>query len=567
MTSRLVTHIEHLGHTSFAVARGNFRLLIDPILVRLELDFQRPTCPQWFFNDLAAVDAIFLSHAHEDHLHPPTMLGFPESVPIFFQESCKLTRHQLTKLGFENLNPFSPGDAVQLAEDIVVHIIPAKPSFEGLVQCCFLVNTPDVRVLDAVDILDTTPTREALETYRGSIDLAFVPTGLSQQQQGYWNQMDPVEAAIFCQWLDPAKVAANGGTLSMATKPYFGSFSKYPSDLSNWLSIASRHLRPDRLLRQPPPCRLEYELHQLRQCGPFYPTSTFQPRTSAPRTSALVTTVFTGYNPQKPTKKLASNASSDVSNWRQAWRLVKEVMQNSQTEIQYLLERCHPLVNRTPAFMLAPCTIRHLLKNQAFGLASLLTVSFPNLTDNFSIDIEFSFFALAEALMAKAWDLPASLATELQACLWIDRRLFQLGNASNELTGLSQLPERKEEEILAQHTEDLRSTLQYRRPVLGPNHLRLSAQMSQFLDGVVGLPPAQSRPEEGDCLCFPSPSGIKAAYLPKLESELLNLCDGRTFPEIVEEYCARTLKPKGEVEETLFDLLIQLTRVSVVKWS
>jgi len=560
MTGKLATHIEHLGHTSFAVTRGNFRLLIDSILVRRELDFGVPTWPQWFYNDLDAVDAVFLSHSHEDHLHPPSMLGLPENVPIFFLESCKTTRKTLTNLGFENLHPFSPGDAVQLLEDIVVHIIPAEPSLEGTVQCCFLINTPDVLMLDAVDILDSTLTREALEAYRGSIDLAFVPAGISLQQQGFWNQMDPVQAVVFCQWLEPAKVAPNGGTVSMARKPQLGRVERYPSGLGNWLSIASRHLRPDQLLRASPPCRLEYESHQLRRCGPFYPASTFQPRGSAPRTSALVTTVFTGYNPQLPTRKLAARGSFDVS----SWGLVKEVMQNSKAEIQYLLERCEPSVNCTPTAMLAPCTIRHLLKNQAFDLASLLTVSFP--TDA-SADLEFSFFGLAEALLANAWDLTDSLATELQACLWIDRRLLQLKNAQLQLAKLAGIPQEGGEEALAQHTEDLWRTLQYRRPVLGSNHLRLSTQMIPLLDGVVGQLP-QNLSEVADCLCSPSPSGIQVAYLPKLDSELLDLCDGRTFPEIVEEYCDRVPMPKVEVEEALFNLLLQLTRASViVNWS
>lgn len=555
------TSLEHFGHTSFAVARDGLKLLIDPVLVRQELDFRQATCPEWFFGDPAEFDAIIISHAHDDHLHPPTLLGFPEETPIYYCGSPNDAGRLLSSLGFKNLHRIESGDVLEFPEDVKVHVIHADPSSEGTEQCCLLVETPDALILDAVDIKDSAETRQALEKFRGRVDVAFVPVGASLQWQGYYNQMDSIHAVSFCEWLAPAKVAPCGGTLSFSQKPRIGTIERYPTDFADWLSIAGRNLRPEQLLRQRPPFRLQYSGGEVFRCAPVLPASTYRPRNGTPRPQALLTTFFTGYDPQFATKRVAGR-NFDLAAWVKSLDLIREVVANSEPTLLGLIRRCDPSLNRTPAATLLPSTMRHLVRSGEYELAAKLTAFIPKAADG-QVGLELSFFALAEALVENAPGITHELAADLRACLWIDRGKYQLLNVHRDLTKLGRLPEAQAQRLVNDHLEELRGTIKRRRPMLGVNHLWLDAELIPL---ATGAPRSQ---EHEALLCYSNLAGVQQLPLSPFEAQLLRLCDGRTFPEITAEFAGQLKVADAEVETALIQLLSHLTRQSVllVDWS
>ncbi len=564
------TRVEHLGHTSFLVARGGVQVLVDPIVVREDLDFRRPTVPRWFFGDFSRFSAVLISHGHNDHLHPPSLLGLPAEIPIHFlaenPETCSCPEEEdpyrlLPALGFRDLRPFRPGDRLELGGGLVVHVIPAQSSTEGEEQCCFLFETPDALVLDAVDIKDDAVTREALAGYRGRIDLAFIPTGAALQWQGFWNQMDTVEALAFCDWLQPAKIAACGGSLSLSERARPETLERYPHDLADWLVAAGSRYEPDRLLTPRPPFRAVFREHRLARLQSLAPTSRFEGRNGSVRAEAVLTTFFTGYHPRLPTKRLLWPDDS-LRDWLGALQPIREVVRNSRSQMRGLLERCGDSINKTPASLLAPATLRHLVRNGAWDVAAQVCCHVPESPAD-PADLEASFFAVLEAVIEDSPDLPPPLRDDLRACAWIDRRMFQLRQLYLRLRGLTSFGEDEASILREQHLEALRSTVEGRRPVLGPHHIRLSREQIPLL---TGEPPAAKTAE---LLCYASPQGVYERPLSVLEAKLLDLCDGRRFGEIVGAVEAALGLPGEEVHAALFSFLARLSRDSVllVDWS
>lgn len=562
------TLVDHLGHTSFAVCRGGFRMLVDPILVGRTLEFRSPEYPEWFYPDLDQVHAVLLSHGHNDHLHPPSLLGLPGDVPIYFLNespsgcSCDAApRALLSGLGFRDLRPFTIGDRLELAEGVVVHTIPAQASCEGEEQCCFVMETPDILVLDAVDIRDTPITRQALRPFRGHVDLAFVPTGASLQWQGFWNQMDALEALSFCRWLEVRAVGACGGGLSFSRRPQAGSLERYPKDLADWLATASRELADGRLLRHRPPFRLQYLEHRLRHCGSLQHGRALNGGRASSAPSPLVTAFFTGYNPRAPAQRLGW-ADSGLAEWLGALQAAKPALEHSQASLRALLERCDFALNNTPFAVLAPSTLRHVVRERAFDLAARLSSLCPE-PPAAPQELEFSFFAVAEAVVGGWPGLADPLRENLQLCLSIDRRLYHLRQVHIRMARDPGLEENRASELLAEHLAGLRRTLPQRRPVLDVNILRLDRERAPLL---LGTPLAAG---EAGLLCYPNRAGVQLLRLSEAEALILDLCDGRPLSEFTGEISRLCRMRESDVEEAVFSFLARLSQVSIllIDWS
>ncbi|WP_043711938.1 MBL fold metallo-hydrolase [Corallococcus macrosporus] len=561
------TFIEHLGHTSFAIHRGPLRILIDPVLVSREMDFRQPACPAWFFDDLASVNAVFFSHAHDDHLHPPSLLGLREDVALYFLDRPKpggapgsSAREILTALGFRNLHPYLEGDVIELGEDVRIHALPAQCSGEGEEQCALLLETPDVLALDAVDVTDSPRTREALEPFRGRVDVAFVPTGASVQWQGFWNQLDPVGALALCEWLKPARIATCGGTLSMAGRPREDRLERYPVDRAHWMAAAVTRAQGAALLPWKPPYRLVYARHDLERCALFQPGRRFEPARGQRRPQALLTTFFTGYHPSKPNQRWGWG-DNDLARWLEPFEAIREVLRASTRDLSYLLERCQASVNKTPAAVLAPRTLRYLVEGKAFALAARLVALLPSKVAE-PADLDAGYFAAVEALLQGEPALTDAQREDLAACHWLDRGLFHLQCMSRRLKELARRDERTEA-LRASHLSVLRDSLTQRRPVLGPYHLRVTRDLARLLDA------REPSPETAEVLCYASAAGIRYQPLSTLEALLLDQCDGRTVSEMVEDVSAALSLPPDDVQSAIFTFLSHLTHESplVLDWS
>jgi L-ascorbate metabolism protein UlaG (beta-lactamase superfamily) len=562
---RSQTLVDHFGHTSFAVERAGFRILIDPLVVRHDLELRVPGCAEWH-RELEGVAAVFISHGHDDHLHPPSLLGLPETVPVHFLDedlatcSCdESPRDLLTRLGFRDLRPFRPGDRIALAADIVVEAVAAQPSTEGEEQVCFLVETPDVVALDAVDVRDSAATRAALDRRRGEVDVAFVPTGASLQWQGFWNQMDVVEAAEFCRWLAPKRVAACGGSLSLTAKPRRDSLERYPSDRADWLAVAMRALSPDQVLPWRPPFRLHYEGRSLRRWARL-DASRRAPARAAARPPAVLAAAFCGYDPLRPTRRIGRSLR-DLEGWLAALAPVRDALTSSPRSLLSLLRRCGPAASFLPAALLAPSTLGHLWRLGAADLVARLSALCPAPARE-PAELECTFFEVAEALLHEA-ELPPEAGRQAAACLWVDRSTFRLCGVHQQMQRLATGPEGRAVELREEHVVRLRDTLRQRRPTLGPHQFRLDAADAALS---TGAPLAEG---QAGLLCFASPASVRRLPLSALECLFLDQCDGRTAAEIVDAVQEALGLPAPEIERVFFDFLARLTRASVtlVDWS
>jgi len=97
--------VEYICHACLLIETSDVRLVTDPW-------FDGPAyCEQWHVfpkpvnpNVVASVDAIIISHAHEDHFHSRTLRRLPKSARVFYPYSWfGGTKEFLGSLGFENV--------------------------------------------------------------------------------------------------------------------------------------------------------------------------------------------------------------------------------------------------------------------------------------------------------------------------------------------------------------------------------------------------------------------------------------------------------------------------------
>ena len=64
--------LSYIGHSTLLLELADARVLTDPVLGRGIAHIRR-TAPSPRLEDLAALDAVLVSHAHQDHLDPPSL--------------------------------------------------------------------------------------------------------------------------------------------------------------------------------------------------------------------------------------------------------------------------------------------------------------------------------------------------------------------------------------------------------------------------------------------------------------------------------------------------------------
>ncbi len=65
--------ITFIGHSSFFLQMGGFNVLVDPNYASWLVLLKRLRHPGLRLQDLPSIDAVFITHAHMDHLHKPTL--------------------------------------------------------------------------------------------------------------------------------------------------------------------------------------------------------------------------------------------------------------------------------------------------------------------------------------------------------------------------------------------------------------------------------------------------------------------------------------------------------------
>jgi L-ascorbate metabolism protein UlaG (beta-lactamase superfamily) len=90
---------------------GGRRLLTDPVLRRRILHIRRRV-PSPAPKELGPLDAILVSHAHHDHLDPPSLRRLDADCPAISPSGCKAL---LRRGGFKEVIEMEPGDRALVA--------------------------------------------------------------------------------------------------------------------------------------------------------------------------------------------------------------------------------------------------------------------------------------------------------------------------------------------------------------------------------------------------------------------------------------------------------------------
>ncbi len=115
--------VTYIGHATLLVEIGNCRLLTDPNFDdTLGRFLPRVSKPGIGLNELPALDAILLTHAHADHLSFASLNSLPRDIPLFAPPAVATW---LVRLGYGHARPL-PADGQVSVGDVVIHAATAR---------------------------------------------------------------------------------------------------------------------------------------------------------------------------------------------------------------------------------------------------------------------------------------------------------------------------------------------------------------------------------------------------------------------------------------------------------
>lgn len=95
-----------VGHATVQLTTSQTRVLTDPCFARFLYGLRRAEDFCLDARDANAVDLVLLSHAHRDHLHPPSLRQLPRSAALVVPPGCD---DLVRPLGFADVHVLEPG--------------------------------------------------------------------------------------------------------------------------------------------------------------------------------------------------------------------------------------------------------------------------------------------------------------------------------------------------------------------------------------------------------------------------------------------------------------------------
>lgn len=242
-----VLQIEFISHASIKL-RGAFGTLItdpwilnEPVYAFTTWKYPAAVLPP---EDVAhGVDYIYLSHAHEDHFHVPSLDYFDRDTPVIIPdfvdhpfERAKTMLKMLQKMGFKNIIQLKPWETIQLSGVTPFTLIPAcQTKYWDWENSGFVLEHPDCKVLNMNDCpSDEALYREVDERF-GAFDIAFVQyAGVSMFPGCFRLSHEAMHEAVAqrrTNWQEQKNMAEYLQVHTMA--PFAGDFA--------WLSPAMQH--------------------------------------------------------------------------------------------------------------------------------------------------------------------------------------------------------------------------------------------------------------------------------------------------------------------------------------
>jgi L-ascorbate metabolism protein UlaG (beta-lactamase superfamily) len=232
------TGLTYVGHATVLIELGGRRLLTDPMLGAGILHVRRQA-PMPALTDLRQLDAILISHAHLDHLHPASLRRLADDCPVVVPRgSAALARRG----GAQKVIELDQGDRVTLG-GVVVEAVPAahhgrRHRFSrSVVALGYVLEGPHTLYFAG----DTDLFAE-MTALAGRVDLALLPIwGWSPRVPS--GHLDPVRAAEAVARIRPdVAVPIHWGTLRRGGL----SAASTPSPRRERLPMRSAAQRPTR---------------------------------------------------------------------------------------------------------------------------------------------------------------------------------------------------------------------------------------------------------------------------------------------------------------------------------
>lgn len=128
--------------------------------------------------DLKGIDALYISHCHQDHLHPPTLERLPKVPVIYLDHGMNLVRKNMEKLGFKEFIPIKDKETKQVGPFELTMYAPFAPilyydsQVGNLIDSALHIKCGDYSIFNANDNLPTIESSKMILERHGQVTLA-----------------------------------------------------------------------------------------------------------------------------------------------------------------------------------------------------------------------------------------------------------------------------------------------------------------------------------------------------------------------------------------------------------
>lgn len=121
-----------IGHSTVLIQLDGLNIITDPVFSTHILGFtKRHIEPGIPFKKLPKINAIIISHEHDDHLDKATLKKFDKNIPIIIPEGLK---HEIAKLGFKDIRGLKWWKKTEI-DGLKITAAPAKHFLSHIISC------------------------------------------------------------------------------------------------------------------------------------------------------------------------------------------------------------------------------------------------------------------------------------------------------------------------------------------------------------------------------------------------------------------------------------------------